>query len=137
LRDLNVTPHIAQNTTNRSSAIDVRTTRRVPPGIPTRAPKPPTGPGWVHEIKHDGYRLQLRREGGVVRLFTRRGYEWNGRYPAIRPGPLVSLGCQRTQGTFSPRNAVGGGDAVLAQGTVEEEQDGRASVTRLAGEQTL
>jgi hypothetical protein len=36
-----------------------------------------------HEIKHDGYRLQVRREGGAVRLFTRRGYDWSGRYPSI------------------------------------------------------
>jgi bifunctional non-homologous end joining protein LigD len=55
----------------------------VPPCIPTRAPKPPAGVDWVHEIKHDGYRLQVRREGGAVRLFTRRGYDWSGRYPAI------------------------------------------------------
>jgi ATP-dependent DNA ligase len=31
----------------------------VPPCIPTRAYKVPAGPGWVHEIKHDGYRLQV------------------------------------------------------------------------------
>jgi ATP-dependent DNA ligase len=37
----------------------------------------------VHEIKHDGYRLQVRREGDKVRLFTRRGYDWSKRYPAI------------------------------------------------------
>jgi bifunctional non-homologous end joining protein LigD len=42
----------------------------VPPCIPTRAAKPPSGPDWVHEIKHDGYRLQVRREGDAVRLFT-------------------------------------------------------------------
>jgi bifunctional non-homologous end joining protein LigD len=55
----------------------------VPPCIPTRAYRVPSGPGWVHEIKHDGYRLQVRREGDAVRLFTRRGYDWTGRYPAI------------------------------------------------------
>jgi bifunctional non-homologous end joining protein LigD len=55
----------------------------IDPCIPTRAPKPPAGAGWVHEIKHDGYRLQVRREGDVVRLFTRRGYDWSARYPAI------------------------------------------------------
>ena len=55
----------------------------VPPCIPSRASKPPAGPDWVHEIKHDGYRLQVRREGDVVRLFTRRGYDWSGQYPAI------------------------------------------------------
>jgi bifunctional non-homologous end joining protein LigD len=37
----------------------------------------------VHEIKHDGYRLIVRRDGDTVRLFTRRGYDWTDRYPAI------------------------------------------------------
>jgi ATP-dependent DNA ligase len=55
----------------------------IPPCIPTRAHKAPSGPGWVHEIKHDGYRLQVRREGDAVRPFTRRGHDWSGRYPAI------------------------------------------------------
>jgi hypothetical protein len=55
----------------------------VPPCIPTRAPKSPVGADWVHEIRHDGYRLQVRREGDVVRLFTRNGYDWSARYPAI------------------------------------------------------
>ena len=55
----------------------------VPPCIPTRAIKPPAGADWVHEIKHDGYRLQVRRQGDVVRLFTRNGYDWSARYPAI------------------------------------------------------
>jgi hypothetical protein len=51
----------------------LRTDGYIPPCIPTRAAKPPVGPDWVHEIKHDGYRLQVRRDGDVVRLFTRRG----------------------------------------------------------------
>jgi bifunctional non-homologous end joining protein LigD len=55
----------------------------IPPCIPTRAYKVPAEPEWVHEIKHDGYRLQVRRDGEAVRLFTRRGYDWSGRYPAI------------------------------------------------------
>jgi bifunctional non-homologous end joining protein LigD len=55
----------------------------VPPCIPTRAIKPPIGADWVHEVKHDGYRLQVRREGNAVRLFTRNGYDWSARYPAI------------------------------------------------------
>jgi bifunctional non-homologous end joining protein LigD len=37
----------------------------------------------VHEVKHDGYRLIVRRDGETVRLFTRRGYDWTERYPAI------------------------------------------------------
>jgi bifunctional non-homologous end joining protein LigD len=55
----------------------------VAPCIPTRAAKPPAGPDWVHEIKHDGYRLIVRRDGDTVRLFTGRGYDWSGHYPAI------------------------------------------------------
>jgi ATP-dependent DNA ligase len=61
----------------------IRTDGFIDPCIPSRAPKPPSGPGWVHEIKHDGYRLIVRRDGEAVRLFTRRGYDWTDRYPAI------------------------------------------------------
>jgi ATP-dependent DNA ligase len=43
----------------------------------------PTGAAWVHEIKHDGYRLMVWRNGERVRLFTRRGYDWTHRYPRI------------------------------------------------------
>ena len=53
------------------------------PCIPTRATAVPTGPGWLHELKHDGFRLILQREGERVRLFTRRGHDWSDRYPLI------------------------------------------------------
>jgi ATP dependent DNA ligase domain len=61
----------------------IRTDGFIEPSVPTIAHKPPSGPGWVHEIKHDGYRLIVRREGRTVRLFTRRGHDWTDRYPAI------------------------------------------------------
>ena len=41
------------------------------------------GPGWLHEIKHDGYRLLARKDGGTVRLFTRKANTWTERFPAI------------------------------------------------------
>ena len=50
------------------------------PCIPTRATKVPTGPDWLHEIKHDGYRLIVQRDG---RLFSRRGFDWSDRFPLI------------------------------------------------------
>ena len=53
------------------------------PCIPTRGTKVPAGPDWLHEIKHDGYRLIVQREGKRVRLLTRRGYDWSDRYPLI------------------------------------------------------
>ena len=51
--------------------------KRRPPGfiepcIPTRVDKPPVGPQWIHEIKHDGCRLIVRKQDDRVRLFTRR-----------------------------------------------------------------
>ena len=61
----------------------IRTDGFIDPCIPTLAAKPPSGPDWVHEIKHDGYRLIVQREGKAVRLFTRRGYDRTDRYPAI------------------------------------------------------
>jgi ATP-dependent DNA ligase len=55
----------------------------IAPCVPTLAKEPPTGPAWVHEIKHDGYRLMVWRDGERVRLFTRRGFDWTHRYPRI------------------------------------------------------
>jgi bifunctional non-homologous end joining protein LigD len=57
--------------------------RLIEPCIPTLASRPPVGLQWVHEIKHDGYRLIARKQDGRVRLFTRRGYDWTDRYPRI------------------------------------------------------
>jgi hypothetical protein len=53
------------------------------PAIPTRGTEVPAGPDWLHEIKHDGYRLIVQRQGDRVRLFTRRGFDCSDRYPLI------------------------------------------------------
>ena len=58
------------------------------PCIPTRGTKVPAGPDWLHEIKHDGYRLIVQREGKRVRLFTRNGHDWTDRYPLIAEAAL-------------------------------------------------
>ena len=59
-----------------------------PPGFilpcrPTVADRPPTGSGWVHELKHDGYRLQIHVSDGRVKLYTMNGADWSKRYPRI------------------------------------------------------
>jgi bifunctional non-homologous end joining protein LigD len=51
--------------------------------IPTRGSKVPHSPEWLHEIKYDGYRLRLERDGDRVRLITRGGYDWTDRHPWI------------------------------------------------------
>jgi bifunctional non-homologous end joining protein LigD len=55
----------------------------IEPCLPSKAAAPPSGPLWVHEIKHDGYRLMVRRDGLRVRCFTRNGHDWADRFPAI------------------------------------------------------
>jgi ATP-dependent DNA ligase len=53
------------------------------PCLPTRGTSVPATPGRLHEIKYDGYRLIVQREGKTVRLFSRNGNDWSGRYPWI------------------------------------------------------
>jgi bifunctional non-homologous end joining protein LigD len=95
----------------------------VPPCIPTRAPKPPIGADWVHEIKHDGYRLQVRRDGDAVRLFTRRGYDWSGRYPAIAVTAMLLRARSFTldgEAVVCGPDGVAVFDALHRRGTVSE-----------------
>ena len=55
----------------------------VPPQFARSVDRPPAGPGWVHEIKFDGYRLQLRTGGGSATATTRSGLDWTARFPEI------------------------------------------------------
>jgi bifunctional non-homologous end joining protein LigD len=55
----------------------------VVPAQPVKARKPPVGTDWVHEIKHDGYRIIVRRDGPTVRLYSRNAYDWTARLAAI------------------------------------------------------
>jgi bifunctional non-homologous end joining protein LigD len=45
--------------------------------------RPPRGSGWAHELKQDGYRLQIHIRNGRVRLYTMNGADWSKRYPLI------------------------------------------------------
>jgi bifunctional non-homologous end joining protein LigD len=51
--------------------------------LPTLGKAVPAGPEWFHEIKYDGYRLRIERDGDRVRLITKGGYDWTRRYPRI------------------------------------------------------
>ena len=55
----------------------------VPPQLATLVDRPPGGGDWVHEIKFDGYRMQLRIEAGAAVLRTRTGLDWTARFAAI------------------------------------------------------
>src|SRR5262249_53156625 len=55
----------------------------VEPSLPSSVEKAPSGADWVHEIKYDGYRVQIRIENGRVVLLTRTGLDWTERFPVI------------------------------------------------------
>jgi bifunctional non-homologous end joining protein LigD len=61
--------------------------KRVPgfiePCLPSTADRPPSGADWIHEIKHDGFRLMACRDAAGVRLLTRNGNDFAARYPLI------------------------------------------------------
>ena len=62
--------------------------RRRPAGFilpcqPTLSGTVPSGPLWLHEIKHDGYRILVRKEGDRVRLWSRNGRDWSREFTAL------------------------------------------------------
>ncbi len=63
--------------------------RRTPPAgfiqpcQPTLVSAPPAGPGWLHEMKHDGFRILARKQGARVEVWSRRGALFNDRFPRI------------------------------------------------------
>jgi bifunctional non-homologous end joining protein LigD len=75
----------------------------------------PSGPGWVHEIKHDGFRLMVRLDGAGIRLITRNGHDWSGRFPLIA----------EAAGALKARSFLLDGEAVACDG------DGLPSFDRL------
>jgi bifunctional non-homologous end joining protein LigD len=55
----------------------------IAPCLPTCAPQPPSGEAWLHEIKHDGFRVIARKEGKQVKLYSRPGNDLTDRFPLI------------------------------------------------------
>jgi len=67
----------------------------VEPCLPSPAKAPPSGPGWIHEIKHDGFRILARKDATGVRLITRAGNDFSSRFPfiAMAVGKLPVRSC--------------------------------------------
>jgi len=67
----------------------------VEPCLPSPAKVPPSGPCWLHEIKHDGFRILARRDAVGVRLITRAGNDFTSRFPfiAMAVGKLPVRSC--------------------------------------------
>jgi len=65
----------------------------IEPQVPTLVDQPPQGPGWIHEVKHDGYRTLVVVERGKARAYTRNGFDWSHRYRSIVRG-VTALACR-------------------------------------------
>ena len=74
----------------------------VAPCLPTTAPHPPSGEPWLHEIKHDGFRVIGRKTGKRVKLYSRPGNDLTRRFPLI----VEALG------RLGPRSCIIDGEAV-------------------------
>ena len=55
--------------------------RFIEPCLPSPAERPPAGSAWIHEIKHDGFRILARRDAVGIRLITRHGHDFTSRFP--------------------------------------------------------
>ena len=55
----------------------------IKPQLATAVDKPPPRSGWIHEVKHDGYRTLLIIEHRKVRAYTRNGFDWSESYLGI------------------------------------------------------
>ncbi|HZO41694.1 MAG TPA: DNA ligase D [Methylomirabilota bacterium] len=58
----------------------------IPPQLATLVDAPPSGAQWLHELKHDGYRILARLDRGRVKLMSRNGRDWTDHFPAVAAG---------------------------------------------------
>src|ERR1700723_3406721 len=83
----------------------------IKPQLATLKAKAPSGDQWLHEIKFDGYRVQVHLNKGKKRLFTRNGLDWTKRFsvidhPAFEPSPVGRFRAGRCGRQISPRASL-------------------------------
>jgi bifunctional non-homologous end joining protein LigD len=114
----------------------VRPKRQLPPGFivpcqPTLADKVPDGDGWIHELKHDGFRILAFKNGDIVRLWSRNGRDWSAEFVAIteavRAFPFKRV--MYDGEAVGPSSAASLGQLVEATGWLPHTT--RAALTRL------
>jgi bifunctional non-homologous end joining protein LigD len=83
----------------------------VPPALASKIGKVPSGERWIHEIKFDGYRVQLHIANEAAKVFTRRGIDWTGRFRKVAADAFL----------ISARSAIIDGEVVVpaADGTTD------------------
>jgi bifunctional non-homologous end joining protein LigD len=92
----------------------------IPPQLCEIRDRPPAEPGWIHEIKFDGYRLQLRIEGGKATLKTRSGLDWTAKFPTVAKAARALPDCI-IDGEAVALDEVGAPDFAALQAALSEE----------------
>ena len=82
----------------------------IQPCLPTKAPRPPVGGLWLHEIKHDGFRVIARKHGARVKLYSRPGNDLTDRFPLI----IEALARLRSRSCIIDGEAVACDDSGIA-----------------------
>ena len=85
--------------------------------LSTAVEKAPSSKDWVHEVKYDGYRVQVRIDNGQVKLLTRQGLDWTERFTGV----AAAVG-----GLPLKAGLIGGEVGVQTGGGVRSEDDVRA-----------
>ncbi len=115
-------PHTTKRASLKHGAKVATLPEFVAPQLCRLADRPPSGDAWVHEIKFDGYRLQLRIQKGNAILRTRKGLDWTARFhtiaraaatlpDAIIDGEIVALGSDGSPDFAALQQALSDGDS--------------------------
>jgi bifunctional non-homologous end joining protein LigD len=99
----------------------------VEPALATLVSKPPSGARWLHEIKFDGYRLEVRIEAGRVKLLTRSGLDWSHKFGKEIVGAFRDLpvGTAIIDGELVVEPAAGASDFSALQADLSEGRSDR------------
>ncbi|MBX4898471.1 DNA ligase D [Rhizobium bangladeshense] len=99
----------------------------IEPALATLKPKPPAGDRWIHEIKFDGYRLQVRIENGEVRMLTRSGLDWTEKFGSDVLEAFAALPAQSAviDGEIVVERDSGASDFSALQHDLSEGRDDR------------
>jgi bifunctional non-homologous end joining protein LigD len=101
----------------------------IEPGLAMSIAKVPSGERWVHEIKFDGYRVQVHLRDAAVKVFTRRGNDWTNRFRKIAGDPWhINAGSAIIDWEVVVPSAEHDGffsSAKRTQGQIHQDRDGR------------
>jgi bifunctional non-homologous end joining protein LigD len=94
----------------------------VPPCEPTLRESVPKGDAWLHEVKFDGYRMQIHKAGRKIWLFTRNGHDWTNRFPQLT-AELAALPSCIIDAELVATDEAGIADFATLQRTVSKRQE--------------